>query len=160
MIDKVLAQDQVFFIIAIKHSRRGILPFARDATPRPATPTEPACATPTSDPAARPPPSARSSAPQASRPPRAESVARHRFREGPGGVQPPGLRLFRAVGRKEISMTPLIVKSRKPRNPLVAATRFRRAGKHGGQAGAERRAGRKALQGELKSLARAKPPSV
>ena len=62
-------------------------------------------------------------------------------------------------------MTTLIVKSSKPRNPLVAAARFRRAGKHAGGAGDARRAGRKALKNEISTLdlprtERARPPSV
>lgn len=61
-------------------------------------------------------------------------------------------------------MTSLIVKPSKPRNPLVAAARFRRAGKHGAQPGAARQAGRKALKRELSRLdlsrdARGKPTS-
>ena len=63
-------------------------------------------------------------------------------------------------------MTTLIVKSSKPRNPLVAAARFRRAGKHGAaNPGDARRAGRKALKNEISALnlprtERARPPSV
>ena len=62
-------------------------------------------------------------------------------------------------------MTRLIVKSSKPRNPLVAAARFRRAGKHGPQAGTQRKAERQALKNELSRLelsrdVRGKPPSV
>jgi hypothetical protein len=62
-------------------------------------------------------------------------------------------------------MTRLIVPTRKPRNPLVAAARLRRAGKHGPQAGAQRQAERKALKNELHRLelsrdVRGKPPSV
>jgi hypothetical protein len=60
-------------------------------------------------------------------------------------------------------MTPLIVKSPKPRNPLVAAAHFRRAGKHGAQAGAQRQADRQSLKRELNRLelprdVRGKPP--
>jgi len=60
-------------------------------------------------------------------------------------------------------MTTLIVKSPKPRNPLVAAARFRRAGKHAANAGARRQADRHATKRELSSLdlprhARGKPP--
>jgi hypothetical protein len=62
-------------------------------------------------------------------------------------------------------MTRLIVKSPKPRNPLVAAARFRRAGKHGPQGGPRRQAERLALKSELSRLelsrdVRGKPPSV
>ena len=62
-------------------------------------------------------------------------------------------------------MTVFIVKSPKPRNPLVAAARFRRAGKHAADAGNARRAGRKALKNEIATLdlprtERARPPSV
>ena len=59
-------------------------------------------------------------------------------------------------------MSKLIVKATKPRNPLVAAARFRQAGQHGAGAGAQRREGRQALQRELSKLdlqrdARSKP---
>ena len=62
-------------------------------------------------------------------------------------------------------MTTLIAKTRKPRNPLVAAAHFRRAGKHGPQAGATRRAGRQAFERELSGSdlprsVRSKPPSL
>ncbi|MGN6527915.1 MAG: hypothetical protein ACTHL8_16125 [Burkholderiaceae bacterium] len=62
-------------------------------------------------------------------------------------------------------MSILTVKSPKPRNPLVAAARFRQAGPHGAKAGAERRAGARALRRELTRLdlareLRARPPSV
>ena len=59
-------------------------------------------------------------------------------------------------------MSALIVKSPKPRNPLVAAARFRSAGKHGNQAGATRRTNRAALKRELALLdpAPSRPPSV
>jgi hypothetical protein len=62
-------------------------------------------------------------------------------------------------------MSMLTIKSPKPRNPLVAAARFRHAGKHGAKAGADRRAGASALRRELTRLdltreLRAKPPSV
>ena len=61
-------------------------------------------------------------------------------------------------------MTKFIVKTAKPRNPLVAATRFRRAGQHGTGDGADRREGRQALKRELSMLeptrtVRSKPPS-
>ena len=60
-------------------------------------------------------------------------------------------------------MSKLIVKASKPRNPLVAAARFRHAGQHGAGEGAERREGRQALKRELSSLdlprdVRSKPP--
>jgi hypothetical protein len=60
-------------------------------------------------------------------------------------------------------MSTSIVKASKPRNPLVAAARFRHAGAHGSD-GAERREGRQALKRELSTLdlprtARSKPPS-
>ncbi len=62
-------------------------------------------------------------------------------------------------------MTKLIVKASKPRNPLVAAARFRQAGQHGGREGAERREDRQALKRELSTLdlprdTRSKPPSL
>ena len=62
-------------------------------------------------------------------------------------------------------MTKLIVKASKPRNPLVAAARFRRAGPHGGGEATARREGRQALKRELSTLdlprdARSKPPSL
>ena len=61
-------------------------------------------------------------------------------------------------------MTKFIVKTAKPRNPLVAAARFRRAGQHGTGEGADRREGRQALKRELSTLeptrtVRSKPPS-
>ena len=60
-------------------------------------------------------------------------------------------------------MTTLILKPSKPRNPLVAAAHFRRAGKHGAQAGTQRQAARQALKRELSRLeqprdVRGKPP--
>ncbi len=58
-------------------------------------------------------------------------------------------------------MTKLIVPSSKPRNPLVAAARFRQAGRHDAGAGAARRDGRQALKRELAALElRSKPPSL
>lgn len=62
-------------------------------------------------------------------------------------------------------MSKLIVKAPKPRNPLVAAARFRRAGQHGAGQGAARREGRQALKRELSKLdlpcdVRSKPPSL
>lgn len=49
-------------------------------------------------------------------------------------------------------MSKLIVKTPKPRNPLVAAARFRQAGQHGTTDGAARREGRKTLARELSKL--------
>ena len=62
-------------------------------------------------------------------------------------------------------MSKLIVPASKPRNPLVAAARFRQAGQHGGRHGTARRDGREALKRELSTLAlprteRSKPPSL
>jgi len=62
-------------------------------------------------------------------------------------------------------MSKFIVKPSKPRNPLVAAARFRRAGQHGAKEGAARREGRQAVARELSTLAlprdlRSKPPSL
>ena len=63
-------------------------------------------------------------------------------------------------------MTKLIVNASRPRNPLVAAARFRQAGQHGTGDGAERREGRQALKRELSMLdlprtaVRGKPPSL
>ena len=48
----------------------------------------------------------------------------------------------------------------KPRNPLVAAARFRAAGRHGADTGARRQAARQALRRELNAAAHDKPPSV
>ena len=48
----------------------------------------------------------------------------------------------------------------KPRNPLVAASRFRHAGRHGAGAGALRQAAGRALRRELNAAAHDKPPSV
>ena len=62
-------------------------------------------------------------------------------------------------------MSKLIVKASKPRNPLVAAARFRLAGQHGGREATARRDGRQALKRELSTLdlpcdVRSKPPSL
>ena len=62
-------------------------------------------------------------------------------------------------------MTKFIVPPSRPRNPLVAAARFRQAGQHGQDDGATRREGRQALKRELANLelprnARSKPPSL
>ena len=61
-------------------------------------------------------------------------------------------------------MSKFIVTTPRPRNPLVAAARFRQAGQHGGDAGSQRREGREALKRELTQLdlpreVRSKPPS-
>jgi len=62
-------------------------------------------------------------------------------------------------------MSKLIVPTARPRNPLVAAARFRQAGPHGGGQRAERREGDLALKRELSQLdlprdVRGKPPSL
>jgi hypothetical protein len=62
-------------------------------------------------------------------------------------------------------MSKLIVKASRPRNPFVAAARFRRAGQHGAGKGGERREARRALERELSTLdlprgVRSKPPSL
>lgn len=62
-------------------------------------------------------------------------------------------------------MSKLIAKAAKPRNPLVAAARFRQAGQHGRHEGADRRDGRQAVKRELVQLdlqrdLRSKPPSL
>ena len=62
-------------------------------------------------------------------------------------------------------MSKLIVPASKPRNPLVAAAHFRRAGQHDAGQRAERRDGRQALKRELAALdlprdVRSKPPSL
>jgi hypothetical protein len=63
-------------------------------------------------------------------------------------------------------MSKLIVKASKPRNPLVAAARFRHAGPHGAGTGGQRRDARRALRRELATLdlprssLRSKPPSL
>lgn len=49
-------------------------------------------------------------------------------------------------------MPKLILKPSKPRNPLVAAARFRRAGLHGRHERADRRDGRQALKREIAQL--------
>ena len=61
-------------------------------------------------------------------------------------------------------MSKLTVTLPRPRNPLVAAARFRQAGEHGADKGSERREGRQALKRELTQLelpreVRSKPPS-
>lgn len=60
-------------------------------------------------------------------------------------------------------MSKLIVPTARPRNPLVAAARFRQAGPHGSGHRAERREGRLALKREVSRLdlpreVRGKPP--
>ena len=62
-------------------------------------------------------------------------------------------------------MSKLIVPTARPRNPFVAAARFRQAGQHGGAPGADRREGRRALKRELSQLdlprdVRGKPPGL
>jgi hypothetical protein len=62
-------------------------------------------------------------------------------------------------------MSKFIVKASKPRNPLVAAARFRQAGQQGAKEGAARREGRQVLKRELSTLAlprdvHSKPPSL
>ena len=62
-------------------------------------------------------------------------------------------------------MSKLIVKFSKPRNPFVAAARFRRAGQHGAGSGSARPEARRALERELSTLdlprdVRSKPPSL
>jgi hypothetical protein len=47
--------------------------------------------------------------------------------------------------------------ARKPRNPLVAAARFRRAGTHEAHGGSQRQQSRRALRRELEQLSRPKP---
>lgn len=63
----------------------------------------------------------------------------------------------------EKTMSKFTVPATRPRNPLVAAARFRQAGRHG--AGNARREGRQALKRELAHLdlprnVRGKPPSL
>ena len=62
-------------------------------------------------------------------------------------------------------MSRITVPTARPRNPFVAAARFRQAGQHGNGQGAERREGRQALKRELAQLelprdVRSKPPSL
>jgi len=62
-------------------------------------------------------------------------------------------------------MSKFIVPTARPRNPLVAAARFRQAGQHGNAPGAQRREGRRTLERELSQLdlpreVRSKPPSL
>lgn len=62
-------------------------------------------------------------------------------------------------------MTKITVPVARPRNPFVAAARFRQAGEHGDDHRAHRRDGRQALKRELSQLdlprdARGKPPSL
>ncbi len=62
-------------------------------------------------------------------------------------------------------MSRFLVPASKPRNPLVAAARFRQAGQHGAGRNTARREGRQALQRELATLdlsrdVRSKPPSL
>ena len=46
----------------------------------------------------------------------------------------------------------ITVNNRKPRNPLVAAARFRQAGSHRSGTGSQRRQGMRALQRELDQM--------
>ena len=62
-------------------------------------------------------------------------------------------------------MSKLIVPTARPRNPFVAAARFRQAGQHGGYQRAERRDGERSLKRELSQLdlsrdVRGKPPGL
>ena len=62
-------------------------------------------------------------------------------------------------------MSKPIVKTLKPRNPLVAAARFRQAGAHGADRSGMRRECQLALKRELATLdrprdVRGKPPSI
>jgi hypothetical protein len=62
-------------------------------------------------------------------------------------------------------MSQFTVPASKPRNPLVAAARFRQAGQHGNGQGDARREGRQALKRELASLdlrrdTRPEPPGL
>ena len=62
-------------------------------------------------------------------------------------------------------MTKITVPVARPRNPFVAAARFRQAGTHGAGQGGARREGRQALKRELAHLelprdARRKPPGL
>ena len=62
-------------------------------------------------------------------------------------------------------MSKITVPVARPRNPYVAAARFRQAGQHGAGDGAERREGRQALKREVSQLdlpreVRSKPPSL
>lgn len=57
---------------------------------------------------------------------------------------------------KKTRTTTVVIAAGKPRNPLVAASRFRRAGAHGARGHAERQQAERALQRELSRL---HPPS-
>jgi len=62
-------------------------------------------------------------------------------------------------------MSKFTVPASKPRNPLVAAARFRQAGRHGNGQGDVRHEGRQALKRELATLdlrrdARPEPPGL
>ena len=62
-------------------------------------------------------------------------------------------------------MSKFLVPASKPRNPLVAAARFRQAGQHGTGRDTARREGHQALKRELATLdlsrdVRSKPPSL
>lgn len=62
-------------------------------------------------------------------------------------------------------MSKLTVPASKPRNPLVAAARFRQAGQHGNGRADARREGRQALKRELANLdlrrdVRPEPPGL
>ncbi len=53
--------------------------------------------------------------------------------------------------------TPLIVRSRKPRNPLVAHARFRQAGRHQAAGHSARQQAKRALRHELDRLRHPSP---
>ena len=57
---------------------------------------------------------------------------------------------------KKSRSTPIVINARKPRNPYVAAGRFRRAGTHDAARLSERQQARRALKRELDAL---HPPS-
>ena len=58
-----------------------------------------------------------------------------------------------------IKFTLALPKSGKPRNPLVAAAKFRSAGSHQASAGAMRQCGRQLLKRELDQLERPPKPT-
>jgi hypothetical protein len=64
---------------------------------------------------------------------------------------------FAPLDHQENAMKTMTLPSLKPRNPLVAASRFRKAGAHRPGAGALRRQARIALRREIEHLPHRRP---
>jgi len=57
-------------------------------------------------------------------------------------------------------MTTIRLQPTKPRNPLTALARLRRAGAHGPSGGSRRQAGQRALRRDLQEHLSSRPPSA